>query len=127
MFSARGIVAKKWLPLTFWLPRSSTTVTSHPRAMLQLFHGLVYTDGSGGSPWYAYELERVGWSAIQMRNGEATPYMFAYGALDGEVQMVGRAELYAIVYVLENAVPPIVIKTDHLNHVKKFNRGEKAL
>ena len=39
--------------------------------------------------------------------------------------MVGRAELYAIVQVLENGVPPLTIKTDHLNHVKKFNKGER--
>ena len=89
------------------------------------FQGIIYTDGSGGAPWYARELERVGWSAIQMLIGEATPYLYAYGALPGTIQMVGRAELYAIVYVLEHAVPPIVIKTDHLNHVKKFNRGDR--
>ena len=39
--------------------------------------------------------------------------------------MVGRAELFAIVYALENCLPPILIKTDHLNHVKKIRKGER--
>ena len=98
---------------------------SHPRQELVIFKGVVYTDGSGGAPWYARELERVGWSAVQMRIGEATPYLFAYGTLPGTIQMVGRAELYAIVQVLENGVAPLNTKTDHLNQVKKFNKGER--
>ena len=60
-----------------------------------------------------------------MAVGDATPYLYAYGTLPGSIQMVGRAELYAIVHVLENGIPPLIIKTDQLNHVKKFNKGER--
>ena len=59
---------------------------------------------------------------MQMEKGELIKYV--YGPLQGSIQMVGRAELFAIVYTLENCLPPILIKTDHLNHVKKIRRGE---
>ena len=44
--------------------------------------------------------------------------------MNGDVQTVPRAELEAIAQVLENAVKPLCIYTDHLNHVNAIERGK---
>ena len=72
-FACRGLVMRKWLPRLQPLQTDQEVYSSHPRACVQFFHGVVYTDGSGGSPWFAKELERVGWSAVQMENGGLEP------------------------------------------------------
>ena len=46
-----------------------------------------------------------------------------YGPLSGYPQTTPRAELEAIAATLENALPPITIITDHLNHVEAYYRG----
>ena len=43
-----------------------------------------------------------------------------YGPLSGYPQTTPRAELEAIASTLENALPPILVVTDHLNHVEAF-------
>ena len=47
-----------------------------------------------------------------------------YGPLSGYPQTTPRAELEAIASTLENALPPILIVTDHLNHVEAFYKGK---
>ena len=47
-----------------------------------------------------------------------------YGPLSGYPQTIPRAELEAIASTLENALPPILIVTDHLNHVEAFYKGK---
>ena len=116
-FACRAIVTRQWLP-TLSRPSSASSVyTSHPRQDMLLFTQVVSTDSR--------ELERVGWSVVQMQCGETTPVAYEYGPLEGTIHIVGRAELYAIVHALENCLAPIVITTDHLNHVKKIAKGEK--
>ena len=90
-FACRGLIMKKWLPKLSPAPPARMVYTSHPRSCLQLFQHVVYTDGSGGSPWYAKELEKVGWSVVQMDHRVLIKY--AYGPLEGRIQMIGRAEL----------------------------------
>ena len=46
------------------------------------------------------------------------------GPLSGCPQTTPRAELEAIASTLENALPPILIVTDHLNHVEAYYRGK---
>ena len=48
-----------------------------------------------------------------------------YGPLNGPIQTTPRAELEAIALVLQYALPPICIVSDHKNHVEAFNRGRK--
>ena len=60
---------KKWLP-KLPKPTNPIIVTSHPRPLMQRFCKVIYTDGSGGSQWYAKELEKLGWSAVQMDQKE---------------------------------------------------------
>ena len=48
-----------------------------------------------------------------------------YGPLNGQHQSTPRAELEAIACALENALPPVCIVTDHINHRDTFRKGRR--
>ena len=48
-----------------------------------------------------------------------------YGPLSGYPQTTPRAELEAIACTLEHALPPILIVTDHMNHVDAYYKGRQ--
>jgi len=77
------------------------------------------TDGSGG---HAKEkgLRRCGWAYACIAKGKLVH--FVAGPLPGEHQSVPRAELYAIVALLESSSGPkrLQIWSDHANHVRKM-------
>ena len=67
--------------------------------------GTFFGDGSGGDHSDDPILRRVGYSTIKLSSNIA-PYNLAvglYGAMPGRRQTVPRAELYAVIQLLENA------------------------
>ena len=61
----------------------------------------------------------------KIKEKSPTVIQVLYGPLSGYPQTTPRAELEAIACTLENAVPPILIVTDHLNHVEAFHKGKR--
>ena len=61
------------------------------------------------------------------RKVEPTPQVLQaiYGLLKGPIQTTPRAELESIAIVLEHALPPICIVTDHKNYVNAFHCGRR--
>jgi len=87
--------------------------------------GRYYTDGSGGRDGAIPHLRRCAWSVVRSDdNGCLT--CFAFGALPGKAQSVPRAELYAILYVVERASGPVQIFTDSKIAVDGFKGGPNA-
>ena len=63
---------------------------------------------------------------VRMQAGVPTCVGGMYGCLKGSEQTCPRAELDAIVEVLQIAVLPVIILIDHWNHVADFARGRSC-
>ena len=92
--------------------------------------GNVYVDGSGKSRLWSRDLTRpwtrCGWGAVMRVRGA---WRGVCGSLPQEPKVLGeqsvpRAGLFAICYVLEVAILPITIWTDHKNHKDAFTKGK---
>ena len=122
----RGLVPKAAWPLPEpedhyqWLPGS----WERPR-----FRGTVCTDGSGGF-WSANaKLRRCGWAAVMLdSSGNPRHWKWIAAALGGSVQTVPRAEIYAVLMVVEHAEGDCHVWSDHENIIKTINerRWSKA-
>ena len=82
------------------------------------FSDKVCTDGSGGLHSSDKELRRCGWSAVQLAEGKPVgEWSWVASPLEGAQQTVPRAELPAVIMVVENACGELEFRTDHQNTV----------
>ena len=86
-----------------------------------MFKGKVCTDGSGGLYSSDNELRRCGWSAVQLQEGSPSNWPWIAAPLGGNSQTVPRAELTAVIMVVEYAAGDCQTWTDHDNVCQTIN------
>ena len=89
--------------------------------------GTYYGDASGGKHTKYQGLRRVGCAVVRV-DSTGVPVVGSYTPLPGEVQTVGRGELFAL-YILVQLLAPlaqVTFVTDNFNVYKTYSKGPKS-
>ena len=124
----RGVAVNR-MPLAEDEPMRPTSIIQYYRGMFEGDNGagIYFTDGSGGCRSNDPRLRRVGIGVVKCSISDSGIISVHGGlscSLEGWKQTVPRAELRAIVFALTLSTGHIIIYTDHINHVRKYNKGE---
>jgi len=124
----RGILPKEFTTLPDNIkPPTQQQVTLINNGDFRWDSGTYYGDGSGGKYTQFQGLRRVGCSVVRV-SSDGQVEVCAYTHLPGEVQTVGRGELYALFLLLQQLAPLAIITfvTDNFNVFNTYNKGPKA-
>ena len=125
----RGLRADPSAEWVFRPPPGNTLVYEVPPDWDGILTGHVYTDGSKDGPTMWAQCG-WGWHAPPAQEGQenARPGLAAYGAMPCTLPVqhqIKRAELWAILQVLQVGSPPLTVHTDHMAVLQGAARGAK--